>query len=68
MEKHINITDIDAINGPEVIQVQYDTIVPEFYLRHVIDLASIVGTCHAAPAGTYITEYVSEFNIAHGLC
>lgn len=60
MEKHINITDIDAINGPEVIQVQYDTIIPEFYLRHVIDLASIVGNHHVAREA-YISEYEPEY-------
>lgn len=43
-------------NGPEEVPVQYDMIIPEFYMRHVIDLASIVGN-HSVGREQYITEF-----------
>lgn len=63
MKKHLHILDLDD-TGPEIVNIQYDTIIPEFHMVHVLDLASIVGTCHAAPRGTHITEHVLEYRMA----
>lgn len=63
MEKHINILDLDQDTGPLPVRVQYDTLLLECYMRHVIDLASIVGNHHVAREA-YISEYEPEYMLA----
>lgn len=60
--KHITIHDLDTAR--EEIIVQYDTIIPEFHMKHVLDLASIVGT-HHVPREAYIEEYSIEYMPAY---
>lgn len=59
MLKQIPIIDLDSLRGKEDIIVQYDTIIPEFHMRHVLDLASIVGN-YNVPREAFITEYTPE--------
>lgn len=60
MKKQIPVMDLDQFDGPMPITVHFDTILPEFHMRHVIDLASIVGNHHVAREA-YIAEFQSEF-------
>jgi len=60
------IVDFDT-TGPEEVQVHYSNELPEYYMRNVIDLASIVGSHHVAREA-YISEYQAEFNIPGVLC
>lgn len=66
MKTTIQIVDLDQ-SGPEEITVHYSNELPEYYMRNVIDLASIVGSHHVAREA-YISEYQAEFNIPGVLC
>lgn len=55
MSQKINIVDLD-FSYPEEITVRHTGALPDYYMRNVIDLASIVGNHHVSPHA-HIWEY-----------